>query len=243
MGSTALALVAATALADTHVLAGRFHTLGDVQRTRALSFGGGVSVAYVFLHLLPEITFGQEELVASADRLMVSVDRPAHLVALVGLSTFYGLERAARASRSRFEEQTDPDRGFFAVHLGAFAAYSALIGYLLVRQADASTAAELALLTGALAVHFVINDVALREHHQHQFHDVIRWGLALTLLAGWGAGALFEMSEGLASLLLAFIGGAVILNVLKEELPGERDTRFWAFALGAAGYAVLLTLS
>lgn len=78
-------------------------------------------------------------------------------------------------------------------------------------------------------------------HHQHQYRDVIRWALAATLLAGWAAGALFEMSESVVSLLLAFLGGAVILNVLKEELPSDRDARFWAFIVGAAGYAAGLT--
>jgi hypothetical protein len=30
------------------------------------------------------------------------------------------------------------------------------------------------------------------------------------------------------------------MNVLKEELPEERESRFWAFALGAALYTMLL---
>jgi hypothetical protein len=35
----------------------------------------------------------------------------------------------------------------------------------------------------------------------------------------------------------------VIMNVLKEELPQERKSRFWAFAVGAGAYAaILLTL-
>ena len=34
--------------------------------------------------------------------------------------------------------------------------------------------------------------------------------------------------------------GEVILNVLKEELPEERENRFWAFALGVAMYASIL---
>jgi hypothetical protein len=42
--------------------------------------------------------------------------------------------------------------------------------------------------------------------------------------------------------LLAFPGDGVILTVLKEELPEERVSRFWAFALGAACYAALLVL-
>ena len=30
------------------------------------------------------------------------------------------------------------------------------------------------------------------------------------------------------------------MNVLKEELPEERESRFWAFAAGAALYSVVL---
>lgn len=33
------------------------------------------------------------------------------------------------------------------------------------------------------------------------------------------------------------------MNVLKEELPEERQSRFWAFALGAAAYAALLLIA
>ncbi len=32
----------------------------------------------------------------------------------------------------------------------------------------------------------------------------------------------------------------MILNVLKEELPAERESRFWPFAFGATAYAALL---
>ena len=40
--------------------------------------------------------------------------------------------------------------------------------------------------------------------------------------------------------LFAFLAGGVILNVIKEELPEEQESLFWAFALGAALYTVLL---
>ncbi|WP_180381094.1 MULTISPECIES: hypothetical protein [Fischerella] len=42
------------------------------------------------------------------------------------------------------------------------------------------------------------------------------------------------------ALLFTFLAGGVILNILKEELPEERKSRFWAFALGAGIYTVLL---
>ena len=33
------------------------------------------------------------------------------------------------------------------------------------------------------------------------------------------------------------------MNVRKEEHPEERESRFWAFALGAAAYALVLLVA
>ena len=39
------------------------------------------------------------------------------------------------------------------------------------------------------------------------------------------------------------LAGGVMLNVLKEELPEECQSRFWAFAFGAGAYTVILLLA
>jgi hypothetical protein len=41
-------------------------------------------------------------------------------------------------------------------------------------------------------------------------------------------------------LLFSFLAGGVVLNVLKEELPEERKSNFWAFLFGVVFYAGLL---
>ncbi len=64
--------------------------------------------------------------------------------------------------------------------------------------------------------------------------------LAAAVVLGWAAGAVTEVPEAFLGLLLAFLAGGVILNVMKEELPAERESRFSAFVLGAAGYTVVL---
>lgn len=52
-----------------------------------------------------------------------------------------------------------------------------------------------------------------------------------------------EIPEPAIAVLIAFLSGGIVLNVLKEELPRERESRFWALALGAAIYtAILLAL-
>ena len=95
----------------------------------------------------------------------------------------------------------------------------------------------------AMGVHFVVNDFGLREDHKGAYDRAGRRVLAAAVFAGWVVGLLFDISEAALAVLFAFQAGGVVMNVLKEELPEERESRFWAFALGAALYsAVLLAL-
>jgi zinc transporter ZupT len=43
-------------------------------------------------------------------------------------------------------------------------------------------------------------------------------------------------------LLFAFLAGGIVLNVLKEELPEDRESQFWAFVVGAAVYSAVLLI-
>jgi hypothetical protein len=74
-------------------------------------------------------------------------------------------------------------------------------------------------------------------------HETGRWILAAAPLLGWLVGVLVELPPIATSALFAFLAGGVVLNVLKEELPEDRESRFWAFAAGTAGYALLLLVT
>ena len=69
-----------------------------------------------------------------------------------------------------------------------------------------------------------------------------RWILAAAIITGSVIGASTSISPAAISMLFAFLAGGIILNVLKEELPEERSSRFSAFALGTFGYAALLLI-
>jgi hypothetical protein len=64
-------------------------------------------VAYVFVHLLPELSEGQE---ANEEELNTFpfLERHVYLVALLGMTLFYGLERSARQSRRRRRASPTP---------------------------------------------------------------------------------------------------------------------------------------
>jgi hypothetical protein len=212
-----------------------------------LSISGGVAVAYVFIHLLPELAAGQVQLSrATADWAVRFAERHVYLVALLGLAVFYGLERLAKESRGQLGQGMAGDanapptsRAVFWIHMISFGIYNALIGYLLLHLEHRTTLA-LAFFTIAMALHFVVTDFGLSEDHQGPFRTTGRWILSGSVLAGFALGIVTEVPESAIAALVAFLAGGVILNVIKEEVPSERRSRFWAFALGMAAYSLLL---
>ncbi len=239
------ATAVAAAFALIHVFGARMTFLTVTPRSVWLSIAGGVSVAYVFVHLLPELAEYQEgvgERAAEEGGLLARLEHHSYLVALFGLAAFYGLDRLARRSAHCEAEaggERRPSRGVFWIHLLSFAAYNALIGYLLVHREETELSG-LAVYGFAMGLHFLVNDQGLREHHGHAYDREGRWLLALAPLAGLGLGIVTSLSPLLIAALFAFLAGGVVLNVLKEELPEDRDSRFWAFALGTSAYSALL---
>jgi hypothetical protein len=250
-----LTLPLVLALALVHVFAGAL-PLGDgATRRRWVSFSGGIAIAYVFVEILPGLSRAQgvlgparaghepgAEVAESLAALAV------YLLALAGLLVFHGLERLARHSRRMSVAAGGEDAtglGAFWLHVGAFAVYNALFGFLLNRMA---TPREVALLFAAVALHYVGNDHHLREHHKRAYDAVGRWVLGAAILIGWALALAGRVEAGTAAdsaalaVLKAVLAGGVILNVLTGELPTAAERSFRSFVAGAAVYAGLLVL-
>jgi hypothetical protein len=237
-GSTFLTFGIALLFALLHFGGRRFDFLGGTPRSIWLSLAGGISVAYVFVHILPELAAHQREV---TERLSEGGPREAlgshvYIVALMGLALFYGLESMLRCSKLD-EKRRSSD--IFWIHLGSFAVYNFLVGYLLVHREEQSVTG-LALFAFALGVHFIVNDQSFRKDHGKLYDRSGRWILAAMPLAGWFAGVSTTIDPLWLSALFAFLAGSIVLNVLKEELPEDSESRFWAFAVGAGAYAALL---
>ncbi|WP_254766745.1 hypothetical protein [Salinilacihabitans rarus] len=227
----------AVGLAVVHLFGARLLSLDVIPRSPWLSLAGGVSVAYVFVHVLPELAAAAETIERSESAL-AAIEYHVYLVVLTGFVAFFGLERYVREASGEGDGEREPD-GVFWLHTASFGAYNALVGYLLVHRDERGVTA-LALFFVAMALHFVVNDYGLRSHHGRTYHRYGRWVLAGAVLVGFAVGYTGPVSEVLVAVLFAFLAGGVILNVMKEELPSERRSRFWAFAGGVAGYALVL---
>lgn len=229
-------LLAATALAVVHLLAGRVHSLGILPGRVWLSAGGGAAVAYVFVHILPALGRGHR-VVGESVMIGGFLERYVYLAALLGFVLFYGLKHLAQRGAPRETARVDP--WVFWIHVGSFGAYNAVIGYLLVHR-DEPGPVGLVLFAGAMGLHFLVIDHGFHEHFQERYHDVGRWLLSAAVLVGWAIGQVVPVSETQRHILFAFLAGSVILNVMKEELPEHYNSRFTPFLAGATGYTLLL---
>ncbi|XVH31770.1 hypothetical protein ACNS7O_00915 [Haloferacaceae archaeon DSL9] len=234
-------LLFAVCLAAVHLFAGELFARGSVSHRVAVSVAGGVSVAYVFVRLLPELDETQRVLEAIQHPVVSFFEYHAYLVALIGFSTFYGLERLGQraATKADGDAAAEPSAYAFWVHVASFGCYNATIGYLLVDRLDQGFAGLL-FFAVAMALHFLVTDYGLRRHHRTRYRRDARWLLAGSVLFGWGLAQLVTLSEIQVVVPTAFLAGGVLLNVVKEELPAENEGRFAAFVVGAGWYSLLL---
>ena len=253
-----VSLILTLALATFHWLAPRLRSLPGIPESVVASFSGGFAVSFVFLHMLPGLLESKDtigKLLAQQITMTPLVDLGVYCLALLGLVTFMGLELWARAgargggdgeagARGGGDDEAaeaESGRRFFYVHLGSFALYNFLITYTLPLRVEAGLAYAL-IFTLAMALHFIINDRSLEEHHARLFNRQGRLLLLAALLLGWVLAVTPEFDHVLTeALLAAFLGGAVLFNVIKEEIPSsESDSSFAAFVVGLALGATLL---
>ena len=279
LGALAIALL----LAVLHLAAPRIRKLPFIPERATGSFAGGLAVAYVFLHLLPEIAEGNDaigEALAKTVRPTPLLDLGIFLVALAGFTAFYGLERLADRTSSpkavnpvtapvpvpaavpagaegpatpggEHREKApiagqlapgQPPAGVYRLHLGSFMVYNALITYTMALRLRTGVLFAL-LFTVAMGLHFVLTDRGLEEHYPTRFGIGGRRALAAALLVGWALAAVFAPSSTLlVALLTALLGGSILLNVFKEEVPSDRRSSFGWFLVGLVLYAGLLAL-
>jgi hypothetical protein len=199
-----------------------------------VSFGAGMSAAYMFVHVMPEL---------HATREVINEFRPnlpwegmsVYFLALVGFLAFYALGHRRHDGGSEGEGEHDS----YGLQIGGFAAYVWLIGYLLVRSFDESRMSVL-LFAAALALHFLSLDRTLSREFGEQYERRGRYLLAAMGPLGWASGLFIGFPPFISALLVAFISGAVIVNSTVTELPRGERGRLGPFLAGGLIYGLIL---
>jgi len=228
-------LVGALVLASVYLFG---HNLrASSHHRRWVSIAAGVSVATIFVDLLPEISEHQATyLGATHGEAALFPEQAIYLASMLGFVLFYGLEYMMGTSPSA-EDKRGPV--FYVLRIVAFAAYSSLIAYLLVHNTW-KDAPSLLLYSLAMAFHLLLIDHSLARDRDEAYQSRGRWVLALAVMVGWAAGVLTSIPEQWLARITGFVCGGVIMNTLVVELPEGRGGRFWPFLFAAAAYSLVL---
>ena len=210
---------------------------------RVLSAAAGVSIAYVFVRMLPELEeAGRTFVEATAHRRLPIPELRVYVSALFGFVLYYGLEHLVKWSRVK-GRRNSPDYGsrdpVFLLHIGGFALYGWLVSYLMIRSISEKPV-HILLYTLAMGLHFLALGNSLEREHGNLYVRPGRQILAAAVLAGWLCGFLAEFPKPVVITLLGLISGGVVMNSMIMELPSEKEGRFGAFCAGAGAYAMLL---
>jgi hypothetical protein len=237
-------LLVALAFTAVYAFSGRLLPVQLKFPRRWLSLAAGVSVAYVFVDILPELEARRQGLVGAMGGTPLFAAQRIYIAALAGFVFFYGLDLFLL--RSRLPSKTSGKEGsadaVFWLHIGGYALYSWMITYLLVDRA-AKGERFLALYGLAMVLHMTGLSSALLREHGRAYNRFGWWVLAASVLAGWLMSVTVRMPEIAIDRLFAFIGGGVVMTSMNEELPREREGRFPWFLLGTSVYAILLILA
>ena len=230
---------AAALFAVVFLLGNHVHPLRSLvhDRRSIISFSAGMSTAYVFVHLMPELHGARRAFAESVSAPLPYEGIGVYLLALLGFLAFYGLDHL----RARLRESAHGEEhgAAFRLHIGGFAAYVGLTAYLLVHNLE-ETKVSIGLYAVAFGFHFLAVEHALREEHGAAYERIGRWVLASMCVLGWAVGLVVELPHYTIALLVAFVSGAVIINSSVMELPTEKDGRFVPFVIGGLLYGVIL---
>ncbi len=220
---------------------------GQKGRRRFLSFAAGISVSYVFVHVLPALhAIRALHTQSPADFYMVFPEYSVYLWTMAGFMVFDGLE--TMAARPRQGPETRAGDGASKapwhpwVHISGFAVYAWLLTYLMVWTGKSTLA--LCLFAVAMGMHIFPITCTLSSHYHAVYDRCGAFLLALACLAGWASSLALDIPRPILLNVVAVVAGGVIVNVAIAELPKEKESRYWYFLAGAAAYtALLLTLS
>ena len=227
-------------IGSCHWLAGWISTRPDSEQVRWASLGGGAGLAYVFIHLLPELASGGRTIsdaVAMQSFIPTAMTESLlFLVTLIGVVIPYTLSVVGQQHPST-REWTGSAR------LLTYGLVNYLYAYSLPSLFTTGISYGL-LFTVAISAHILLADRTLAADHPKAFRRRFRWFGSAALVIGTIHAVIFHpVSELTLAVATAFVGGGLLISVFREELPDARRSSLIWFGLGLSTMTMFLLLA
>jgi len=205
-------LLIALVLGGAHVIAPSIAGLRKYPE-RQQAFGGGLSVAYVFLHLIPSLD--------TADDV---VGPRIYFVALLGFVAFYGLDVLFQPPK-----HTHPTK--YHAYLSVFFLYDGLLVFTLGLQLPPTPILTLVFAL-SLGLDVLNTDLALQDEYGARFVKSGRWVLLAGVALGYAASLARRPDPFVVDIVTATLAGFMMFHTFNGLFPVARNKKFPWFLAG-----------
>lgn len=227
-----IALISVMIFALVHLWAEKTRRLDQTSHGIFLSAGGGIAISYVFIDLLPKLGKSNLMVQQALKGVFPYFERHVYVMALAGFLLFFIVNRT---------ENLAERKSIFWLSISSYALFNFFVGYA-VADPNNTEVQPLVLFTIALGLHLFLNDYTLNKTQGKAYNHTAKWILILSLFLGWLAGLWFTLSQTAIALVSAFIGGGVIMNVTRHELPTKKPQNLSAFLFSSLIYTSILLI-
>lgn len=200
------------------------------------SFSSGIAITYFFMYLLPSLNKRQDTL--RVEWLDLALPSEIYVVSLLGFTVFYGTMRVVRTPY--FKDETIDQNVSYWLQVTLLTAYMSFSAYVVT--ATSVTFVARSFYATALGVHFLAVGHDLYRHYGERYIRQGRYLLSGGILVGGFFSRFVELPPHIEAILFAFVAGAMILNIVKFELPADRNLHFRTFVLAVVCYGGLLLM-
>ena len=180
-------------------------------------FTAGIAIGYVFLYMMPKLSDYTRAIMIAEPSESEFLHYRVFLFALFGFLFYFIVDRYRLPGHARAELAT-------SVHATSFCLYNALVGYILPHIPRPGLA-PLIVAAAVLGAHLLGINHQLRHWHPRAFDRSFRWLLAASIASGWALATFTSLPKEMLLAMTGFLAGAMVVNVMMEELPQKDDPR------------------
>ena len=215
-------LLIALILGSAHVISPRIFGLRKHPEIQQ-AFGGGLSVAYIFLHLIPSLDASNE-----------LVGPQIYFVALLGFVAFYGLDVL-------FQPPRDAHPTKYHAYLWVFFLYDGLLVFTLGLELPPTPILTLVFAV-SLAVDVLNTDLELQEGFGGRFVKSGRWVLLAGVASGYALSLVRRPHPVVVDIVTAALAGFMMFHTSNGVFPVSKNKKFPAFLGGILTFWLLHVL-
>ncbi len=219
-----IAIAIGLILGALHYFSENLELAAEPKRSRIISFGAGISIAYLFLHLLPH-TY----------EAAIHLEEWVFLFLLLGFSLFHLSEKYIY-QHIRQEKRA---KELKEIHSIIFFIYHFSVGIVIADKMDISIL-EGSLFVIPVALHIGVSTVSLSKIHGEIRESIfIKVILSLSTLLGVVFAILMHIPDTVNNILVSFIAGVLLFIIVKEFLPEKEKGKPLFFLFGLLLFCVI----